>query len=498
MKATAVFLLVSFLITTSAFSQFDEGKAALDQGDVAKAIELLRDAAKRDKKNPQTHLWLGVALLNADSTDQAVSSFVQARELDPNNAQIYSYLGDVYAKQKIWVAAVDQYKHSTELDSTTPGLWMKLAGAHKKTRKYTDAANAYGRVIALDSMNVAALNELGSIFIRGRVYANAVPILARLYALQRDSIPVAVNYVKALFETKNYVTLIPIAEDILKRDPSQEEVQSMLATAYEKTRRWAELIKQYENTNPESLSVDVLRSLGRAYRDQLLFDKAAVVYNVAMRKDTGNCDLHYELGVTNMRLKKYADAIAQFDQKIACDTSAGYRFACGLNAGMCYMQLKEYEKAAGYIKDAIAFRPENISALHTLAQNYAQMKNKDSEAKAAYLKVIELATVATSNGNAEENAGKYDVQLQEANRMVGLYLMLETKWVPALEYLKKSLALNPKDCTTLLLLGQASQNHNLKDDAKKYYCRVLDHCPKGKEAKDAEKGLEALGMKCRG
>mgnify|MGYP003337912976 CR=1 FL=1 len=35
-----------------------------------------------------------------------------------------------------------------------------------------------------------------------------------------------------------------------------------------------------------------------------------------------------------------------------------------------------------------------------------------------------------------------------------------------------------------------------KDEAKKFYCRVIKTCPNSPQAKDADKGLEVLGLKC--
>ena len=34
------------------------------------------------------------------------------------------------------------------------------------------------------------------------------------------------------------------------------------------------------------------------------------------------------------------------------------------------------------------------------------------------------------------------------------------------------------------------------EDARKFYCRVIKTCPNSQQAKDAEKGLEVLGLKC--
>jgi tetratricopeptide (TPR) repeat protein len=262
-------------------------------------------------------------------------------------------------------------------------------------------------------------------------------------------------------------------------------------------------VKAFEGKNPDSLSENDLVKYGQALKRMGLFDKAADMLVRAFHRDSTRCDVPYDLGSLYLfRLKRYSDAVNMFDKKIACDTAAGYQFASHLNSAMAYMQLKKFREAKSHVLACLGFKSDNVQAWQTLAQVNGQLDDIDSEI-VAYKKVIELAMAAEANG--EE--GKYAKQQGEATKMIGIrYLIAATKdkeqksnkpkYQLAFDWLKKALPFYPKDCELLLYTGEAAQNSNLKDDAKKYYCKVIDACPKSKQADDAGKYLTALGVKC--
>ncbi|MBI4549289.1 MAG: tetratricopeptide repeat protein [Ignavibacteriae bacterium] len=503
-KALVIVCCVFFItLNLLAQNRFEACNEALKKGDYQTAISCFKDATRKDKKNPNAFIGLGTALLKADSTDEAQRVLFQARELDSQNPQVYVLLGDSYMKQNIPAAATGQYEQAIKLDSTNPELFLKLGEAYRKSRQWNDAAEAYHKVISLDSVNIVALRELSSIYFRAKKWANAVKYLDPLVRLQPDSLNYQFMYVKSLYENKRFKDMIPVAELLLKKDPSLTDViQPMLAEAYQVTGQTKLVIEALEKLNRDSLKVDDLVRLARAYQSDQQNEKAEEIYLLLFTKDSTRCDVRYYFGTNEMKLKKWSEAVKQFEMKIECDTSAGYRFASYLNAAMCLMQMKDFKKAKDYILKSIEYRPDDVRAWQTLAQCYGLLEQTKDEI-AAYKKVIELATTTNSNGNEE----KYSVVLCDAYRMVGVRLLIDAtkdkdpetnkaKYLNSTDYLKKALQCNPKDCELNLWLAQAYQNAGNKEEAKKYYCRVLDYCPKAKQADDAKKGLDVLGFKC--
>lgn len=490
--------ILTFLALTARAHADDPMKTGLDalsRNDYAKAIEAFRDATGNDKTKADAYYYLGLTYFKADSSDQAVIALTQAKELAPGNAKIYELIGDVYMIQHVYVGAIDQYRKGAEIDSTNVGLLLKLAETNRKVRKYPEAVTGYLQVLRYDSLNGVALTQLGNIYVRAKQWQNALPVYIRLAKQEPDSMNVQSNFVHVLAENGYWKDILPVAEKVLQRDPSNNMVQAYQAEAFAKTGNSAEAINKYRNVNMDSMRLEDLLSLARAYRSVEKYDTAAMVYRKVLSRDSTRCDVPYDLGSTLMKLKQYEEAVGMFARKIACDTSSGYQFAAHLNSAMSLMQLKQFEAAQDHINKSIAIRPENIQAWQTLAQCDLQIGDVDA-AITAYKKVIDIA-------NMEE--GKYDAQLEEATKMIGIeYLIMATKAKDAeakrlyglsLEYLKKAVVLKPT-CEVLLYTAQAAQNSNNKEDAKKYYCKIIKACPNTPEAKKAQQGLEILNMKC--
>ncbi len=484
-------LLLTLCFAGPAFSQDDleKGKNELKAGNLKKAVEYLQDFISDNETNPQGYIWLARTFMAQDSMQKAETELIKGRALAEPNAEIYILLGDIYSTKKQFAAAEQQYARATEFDSTDVGLYLKLAEAQMKARQYNPVAKTYNRILELDPQNVVALRALGTLYVKAKKYPAALPILEKLYPLQSDSLDVQYAYVKTLFETGNCEKMIPIAESLFQRDASLSDVQSMLGECYKATGAFDRVIAIYSVKPVDSLTVEELVGLAKAYRSTDQFDKAVATYETVLKRDSSRCDILYDLGTTYMKVKDYQKAVTAFARKVACDTSSGYRFASHLNAAMSYMQLKDFKSAEENTLASIELRPDNVQARLTLAQNYVQMGDLPKQ-RAGYKKVIELGTADTTVN------GKYDRALEEAYRMEGVQELLDKKYNSAIELLKKSVQINPKHCNTVLLLAQAYHNSNNKDEATRYYCRVIGTCPKGEDAEIARKGLEILGTGC--
>jgi tetratricopeptide (TPR) repeat protein len=476
--------------TSHAGDPIAKGKAALAAGNYIEAISQFLDATKDNKKDPEGFLLLADAYVKADSLDQAIGALVQARELDTANAQIFNLLGDVYWKQNIHAGAAEQWKHSVEIKHDF-AIYMKLGEAWKKLRKYTDATSAYLSALSMDTMNVPALKEVGSLYFRAKLWPNAYPVYTRLYGLVPDSLPLNIQYCRVLYETKQWETLVNVAEKVLARDETQSEVETMYAEALAKTGKIDQAIDAYRKKNIDSLTTKQLKDFAKVLKLANKNDSAILLYSKALGKDSSQCDIPYDLGSLLMKVKKYPEAIVMFQRKIDCDTASGYRFASYLNMAMSEMQLKDFETAIDHIKTSIKVRPEFVPGWYMLSQANANADKVD-DAIAAYNKMIELAKEAEVN-----DPGKYAKQQEEAYSYMGTQYLLRKDYTKAIEALRKALPFNTKNCQTPLWIGQCYHQLKNLDEAKKWYCKVMNACPKSKEAESANTGLKLMGEDCK-
>ena len=491
--ALTIVSLILMSLNIYAGDPLSDGKSALASGNIPAAIKAFKEAIKENKKNPEAYLMLGTAYLKTDSLDLAIAALIQARELDPKNPKIFELMGDVYNNQKILAAAIEQYKKVIELDKKNLNVYIKLAEASKKARQYNDAAEAYINVLLIDSTNVIALRELATLYLRAKQYQNALPLYRDLIKYEPDSLSHQINYVKVLNETKYYADLIPYAENILSKDPSNIEIKNILRDAYIKTGDYKKAEKFFTEVDPDTLSAEELVKRGKMFKSLEKYDEAISSFELAYKKDSTLSDIFYDLATLYNKKERYADAIVMFNKKIEADTSSNYRWACYFQAAQSYANMKNYKKAKEYILKSLEHRPEYINAWDMLAQ-YNGALGLTSEQSAAYRKVIELVAKADTNGNG---SNKYKSSLDAAYRSEGSRLMNEKKYPEAIEYFKKALQLNPKDCNLLLAIGSLYQRNKQDDEAKKYYCKVLQLSSDPELTKSATQGLKIMGEDCK-
>lgn len=423
-------------------------------------------------------IQLGRVLLLSDSADAALVAFTRAREIQPDNPVIYEGLGDSYAKQGVGPLAISQYERSLELDSLQPALWHKLATLEVKERRYTDAAKAFLHILAQQADNHGARLELASLYFRARQYANCARTLKEYFVKNRN-VPRDVQsmYMEALYQSRQYKEALHVAQEFLKQDPN-----SVLALRIVGHSAWDQ--KQYDTSVDvytklralDTLTVDDLSRLGRAYRQAKKDSLAAVTLEEALAKDSTETGLYNEIGAIWMGLRNWERAAAMFKKRLQIDTTA---IAAYINYGACVMQMDEFEDASRAFEKAIALNPQYPPAYIRLASCLYQLKKYEEGRKVAE-KVIEVIDTAKA---------KYRLELADANRMIGLACLLDKKWEDGIKYLRESLKYKEDEPQTHLLLAQALQNLQKNEEAFKEYKRVLQIDPKNDAAK---KGYETL------
>jgi tetratricopeptide (TPR) repeat protein len=139
MTALRRILWVLFLSTALLHGQDDtgplkEGKAALDQGDLDKAVSLFTTALKINSKEVQAYIGRGEAyerMGDYDKTyyDKAIADYDKAIAFDPKNEKAYYDRAFAERNQGNWTddtekkKALDDYTHAIELDPNNAAAW---------------------------------------------------------------------------------------------------------------------------------------------------------------------------------------------------------------------------------------------------------------------------------------------------------------------------------------------------------------------------------------
>ncbi|MGD0770923.1 MAG: Fe(2+)-trafficking protein [Tepidisphaeraceae bacterium] len=88
-------------------------------------IEQFRKMAEADPNNELGHFSLGKACLDAGMTAQAIQSFQRALELNPNIAKVYQLLAAALLKENRKPEAIDRLTHGVEIAAARGDLMPK-------------------------------------------------------------------------------------------------------------------------------------------------------------------------------------------------------------------------------------------------------------------------------------------------------------------------------------------------------------------------------------
>ena len=161
----------------------DEGKAALEKGDLDNALAKFRRVLKARPDLAEVHYQVGLALVRKGDTGDAEASFRKAIELAPAHTAAKQELDRIVAA-KFWtpvddssqVAALERYILDSKFVEAQPLLeayvkarpnsswgWYALGYSLFAQRKITESVNALAKSLSLDTSNADAHKVLGRV-----------------------------------------------------------------------------------------------------------------------------------------------------------------------------------------------------------------------------------------------------------------------------------------------------------------------------------------------
>ncbi len=156
-------------------------------GDIAKADDLLTKAVAKTPESPETQFFLGLVRLAQDKNLEALAAFDKAKTLDPTNADAFFNAGEARFKLKQLDAAITDYEKATQLKPTYFDAWFSLGEAHFALGDYPKALIAYDAASKLKNNDWEVFAGLAESFRLTNSYekAEANYSLARLFLSQK-------------------------------------------------------------------------------------------------------------------------------------------------------------------------------------------------------------------------------------------------------------------------------------------------------------------------
>lgn len=162
------------------------GLAALEEGDFAEAVALLRKAAALDPANLAVRRELGEALAATGDFAGAGAILAEAAALAPDDAETLLHLAHVRQMGGDGAAARAAIERAVALAPGDPGLRLAQARIYESLGETGLAAETFS-TLARDAASPAVLNDLARLYLATGQYREADAAFRRLGALDPES-----------------------------------------------------------------------------------------------------------------------------------------------------------------------------------------------------------------------------------------------------------------------------------------------------------------------
>lgn len=127
----------------------------------------------------------------------------------------------------------------------------------------------------------------------------------------------------------------------------------------------------------ESLNTLIFR--GNRSFDKQKYGEATSTFSEAVKKNEKDFGAHYNLGNSLYKIKKYDEAIAEYQKAQKNTNNKDEKAASYYNEGNAHLQNGDGEKAVNAYKNALKFDPDNEAILKNLQIAKKKQKQKDNK-----------------------------------------------------------------------------------------------------------------------
>jgi len=351
------------------------GRALIEKGQVAEAVEHYRLALRYHPKYVSAHKNLGAALALQGQTDEAILRLFEALRIDPRLADAHYNLGNIFTEQSQPKEAIRHYNEALSLDPEYFEAHNNLANLLADLGRHDDAVRHFEAVLRINPRYAKAHNNLGTALFRKNRLKEAI-----------------YHYRAAIDIRSDYAEAYNNLGVALKKQGHLD----MAANHYQKA---LELKPQYGEAH---------FNLGLAMASAGHFDRAAVHFEEALRIKPDDVNIQHQREKTRAMLMAVNDDIETLNALIAADPSVpelhlklgdlfkkkgdvqgavvSYRTALIHNGtfvpafkklGVIYATKGEFEQAILAFKEIARLEPEKDEACYWLAGLFAVQEQTD-------------------------------------------------------------------------------------------------------------------------
>ena len=454
----------------TAYGHLSNGRLALLNGNKAQAKELFDKAfAAAKMKNSEIINQIGDAWYKPTATDltEAIKNFEDAYKIDNKNTTNMLELGDAYLDNNEGGKAMSKYESAAEVNNKLTLAFLKIGRLNTRARTYDDAITAYKKAIALEPDYALAHKEIAEAYYLSKKYDLAKPEFQRYIELNKDDKDAKTKFLSFLYSIKEFEQCASQGQKMIDEDPSNYLILRALFYSNNELKHYkegGEFVKRFWTVVPadkvKPLDYVISAKLASKNGDTTM---ALKYFTTALAADSNNADLLGDYSLLMYNTKRYYEAVANYNKKIAQfpnPTFYDYYWLgrANYNIGLSYKGKKEdaaakdstvkYFTAADSAFAIITVKYANVPdgfQWRAKANNNLDPEMKTGGAKPYYEQFIKIAEAAT-------DPSKYKNFLVESYQYLGAYYLMAKDTGTARGYLTKASELDPANELTKELM----------------------------------------------
>jgi tetratricopeptide (TPR) repeat protein len=272
------------------------------------------------------------------------------------------------------VDAQNELLEGLEADPHNKYLLNSLADTYFRQRQLTQAAAIADELLKIEPENYQALLTVGNILFEKKrfedalgYYENALRVKEEQYVLSR--------IIRTCVQLKKYTEAKGYIDRILEKEPENVTYLKYLATIYKKTKRQPDALAIFEKIiklSPQDAHA-YKEYLGLKTREKPV-EKVVEEINQVMHVPgiSGNPHLHDLQGDNLKKLKKYEEAIKEYEKGLCLADNASYFKS---KIGFCYSKMGDYPKAVEMLSPLFIQKPSDFYIKTALESAYRKLNN---------------------------------------------------------------------------------------------------------------------------
>jgi tetratricopeptide (TPR) repeat protein len=398
------------------------------------AISALQEVNKIEKETSSAVLFeLAESYLRAGKYQESLGAIDKAIHIKAENEGYLRFKAGVLSAMGRGQEAIDVYKVLiVKADGSDEEAFLLLSGLYLQVGNTEGALQTLEGLVKKNPKSVPARYYLAKLFASLKEFDKSEAAYLEVLNLQKAE-PVQMEYVKVLVLNKKTEKAIEVCREIIKGNPTNAKAREMLGELLLGTKKVDEAIEVFRDA--ESNEIDPVKMKLRVAVLKLQirdFSGAENELRLLLAESPENDTAKYYLA-TAVASQDRIDEALEIVRSIK-ETSEHYKKMRGFGAFLLREQGK-YEEAIKLVDEGLDNLKDDVELLGYKVAIYKEMGELDS----AYDSLKQISVMQPENDQHLFNLGVFEEERGHRSA--------------ALDYMEKSIALNPRNANALNFLG---------------------------------------------